>query len=111
MIYINDICNAEIILFADYTNLFFSHLHPAYFIHEINQELKKNSVWFRANKPIDKTKFMIFRPRQKPQQMVFKILLDNSEIKQVNEIVFLGVILDEHGNLILITCQIRLPSQ
>ena len=28
--------------------------------------------------------------------MVFKILLDNGEIKQVNEIVFLGVILDEH---------------
>ena len=28
--------------------------------------------------------------------MVFKILLDNSEIKQINEIVFLGVTLDEY---------------
>ena len=103
LIYINDICNvsviAKLILFADDTNLFFSHPNPAYLVHEINQELNKFSFWFRANKlslNLDKTKFVIFRPRQKPQQMVFKILLDNSEIKQVNEVVFLGVIVDEH---------------
>ena len=54
LIYINDICNvsviAKLILFADDTNLFFSHPSPAHLVYEINQELNKFSVWFRANK-------------------------------------------------------------
>ena len=39
---------------------------------------------------------MIFKPRQKNQQTNFKIVLDNRELIQTNEIVFLGVILGEH---------------
>ena len=39
---------------------------------------------------------MIFRPRQKVQQVDFKMLIDNKEINQVKEIVFLGIGLDEH---------------
>ena len=65
----------------------------------INGELQKFSIWLRANKlslNLDKTKFMIFKPRQKNQQTNFKIVLNNRELIQTNEIVFLGVILDEH---------------
>ena len=39
---------------------------------------------------------MIFRPRQKRQTLDIKVYLSNQEIHQVNETVFLGVVLDEH---------------
>lgn len=103
LIYINDICNvsslAKLILFADDTNLFFSHANPVHLINVINQELEKISIWLRVNKlflNVDKTKFMIFSPRQKRLQSDFRVVLNDRELSQVEEVVFLGVVLDEH---------------
>jgi len=103
LIYINDICNtsqtAKVILFADDTNLFFSHKDLNSLITSINQDLEKFSQWFKANKlslNIDKTKCMLFKPRQKHITFDEKISIDNVEIKIVKETLFLGVILDEH---------------
>ena len=86
-IYINDICNvsdvAKLILFADDTNLFFSHINPVHLVNVTNGELQKFSIWLRANKlslNLDKTKFMIFKPRQKNQPTNFKIVLNNREL-------------------------------
>jgi retron-type reverse transcriptase len=54
LIYINDLCNAsnivELILFADDTNIFFSHNNLPLLMNIINSEMNKLSEWFRANK-------------------------------------------------------------
>ena len=103
LIYINDLSSVsktlDFILFADDTNIFFSHsnLESLYLI--VNGELNRLTDWFRANKlsvNIKKSNFMIFRPRQKRQTLDIKVYLSNYEIHQVNETVFLGVVLDEH---------------
>ena len=72
LLYINDICNVsqliEMVLFADDTNIFFSHKEPQYVINTLNREMKKLSDWFQANKlslNVKKSKFMVFKPRQK----------------------------------------------
>ena len=103
LIYINDICNvssvAKLILFADDTNLFFSHKDPVYLIELLNQEISKFSQWLITNRlslNLDKTKFILFKPRQKKVSVKFRVLINNREIEQVEETVFLGIILDEH---------------
>ena len=55
LIYINDLCNVskvlDFILFADDTNIFFSHKDPIFLMMElVNTELQKLSCWFQANK-------------------------------------------------------------
>jgi hypothetical protein len=67
LLYINDItsCSAvlKFILFADDTNIFFSHKDINILIKTLNQELLKLSMWFRANKlslNVLKTNFMFF---------------------------------------------------
>ena len=103
LLYINDICNVsqlvETILFADDTNIFFSHKDPQYVIDSLNNELEKLSDWFQANKlslNTEKTKFMVFKPRQKKFCLDIKLFINNKCIEQVKETVFLGVILDEN---------------
>ena len=103
LLYINDLSSVsklgKTILFADDTNLFFSHANPVHLSKIINQELQKISIWLNVNKlsvNIDKTKFMVFAPRQKKLQMDFKLVLNHREISQVEEVSFLGVILDNH---------------
>ena len=103
LLYINDICNVsqltETILFADDTNIFFSHKGPQRVIDSLNNELKKLSDWFQVNKlslNVEKSKFMVFKPRQKKHCLVIQLLIDNECIEQVNETMFLGVILDEN---------------
>ena len=49
----------------------------------------------RLSLNLDKTKFMIFKPRQKLLELDMKLLLNDREIDQVKKIVFLGVILDD----------------
>ena len=39
---------------------------------------------------------MLFKSKQKKESLNINLVINNCEIKQVNEIVFLGVILDEH---------------
>ena len=60
-VYINDLmCNVskalDFILFADDTNIFFSHNDPNQLMEIVNNELKKLSSWFQANKPSIKIK-------------------------------------------------------
>jgi hypothetical protein len=102
LIYINDLCNAssivELTLFANDTNLFFSHNNLPLFMNIINSEMNKLSEWFRANKlsiNVKKSNYMIFRPRQKRQILDLSLELNGHKIDQVKEVMFLGVILDE----------------
>ena len=54
LVYINDLCNVskvlELILFADDTNIFYSHTDASYLMEVVNLELKKITCWFYTNK-------------------------------------------------------------
>ena len=79
----------DFILFADDTNIFFSH-------EDFNLP-SKTLAKTRANKlsiNFKKSNFMVFRPRQMRQTLDLSIQID--KIDCVKETVFLGVILDEH---------------
>ena len=78
---------------------FFSHKDPQYVIDSLNHELKKLSYWFQVNKlslNVEKSKFMIFKTRQKKYCLDIQLLINNECIEQVNETMFLGAILDEN---------------
>ena len=53
---------------------------------------------FLTGRPINvkKSNFMIFKPRQNRQKIDLKIEINSYRIEQVRQVVFLGVILDEH---------------
>ena len=102
-IYINDIHNAsdilDLVLFADDTNVFFSHNDLSILNNMINVELAKLSEWFKANKlsiNVSKSKYMIFISRQKRLTVDLSIKVNNSKLDKAKEVMFLGVILDEH---------------
>ena len=89
----------DIILFADDTNNFFSHRDQNYLVETINSEMNKLTEWLKCNKlslNAKKSSFMIFYPRQKRETLDFSITLNSAHINRVKEVVFLGVVLDEH---------------
>ena len=103
LIYINDLANVsnvlEFILFADDTNIFYSHKNIDHLARVFNLELNNISVWLKANKlslNAIKTKFIIFRPRQRRQRVAISLHIDNQTISQVTDTLFLGVIIDEY---------------
>ena len=72
LLYINEMNNASnllnLTLFADDTNVFMSHKDLNYLLDMLNLEMNKLSIWFKANKlslNLKKTKFMVFKLRQK----------------------------------------------
>ena len=76
VIYINDLCKVskalDLILFADDTNIIFSHNDPNQLMAIVNNELKKLSSWFQANKlsiNIKKSNFILFKTKQNRQQL------------------------------------------
>ena len=105
LLFINDINNASnllnLILFADDTNVFMAHKDLNYLSDMLNLEMDKLSIWFKANKlslNLKKTKFMVFKPRQKHSICNIQISIDNQNIVKVKDTNFLGVILDESLN-------------
>ena len=103
LVYINDLCNVskvlELILFADDTNIFYSHTDASYLMEVVNLELKKITCWFYTNKlsiNVKKSNFIIFRPRQNRQTLDPAFNISSYSIDRVKEATFLGVILDEH---------------
>ena len=101
IIYINDLYDPsrpESILFADDTNLFISENDPVTLNNILNNGLDKLSRRFAANKlslNISKTKFMVFRPRQKRLCSDFHISINGEALIQVSETPFLDVLLDD----------------
>ena len=89
---INDLCSVskvlEIILFADDTNIFYSHTDASYLMEVVNLELKKITCWFYTNKlsiNIKKSNFIIFRPRQNRQTLDLAFNIRNYSIDRVKE--------------------------
>lgn len=101
ILYINDIVHvssiAELIMFADDTNIFFSSADLDELSNQVNNELAKFSYWFKDNKlslNIKKTNFMIFRARNRHIQANLEIKIDGIKIEEVTKTKFLGVILN-----------------
>ena len=106
LIYINDLSLVSKflspIMFADDTNLFYSHNNIKILFKNANDELEKISKWFKANKLSlneGKTKFTLFhKPRDKdnlPLQLP-NLKINNNQIKRSSSIKFLGVFVDEN---------------
>ena len=68
----------------------------------MNDELLKLTGWCLANKLYinyySKSKFMIFKPRQKNLDFDVRFEINNCPIERVEETIFLGVVPDEHLN-------------
>ena len=87
------------VLFADDTNVFYSHNDLSDLANIMNTELRKLSDWFKANKlsiNVAKSKYMIFKPRQNKLSIHLSIEVNSYKLEKVVVVVFLGVILDEH---------------
>ena len=106
IIYINDIVTCSglnALLFADDAVLTLSHDSHKHLEKNVNLEVKKLHHWFTANKltlNLKKTKFMLFskKLKMKSKEKKFKININKYCIKQVTEMKYLGVILDNKLN-------------
>jgi retron-type reverse transcriptase len=102
LLYINDIqfCSEliSIVLFADDTNILFSHTCLKQLNEVIQIEMNKIIDWLNANKlsiNTEKTKFILFRSKNKKLKDDIKISINNESIKQVKNTTFLGIVIDE----------------
>ena len=106
IIYINDLCNVSNILqpimFADDTNLLSSHDNIKDLFNNVNLELNKIAVWFKANKLSlndGKTKYTFFQKFRQKYNIPLKLpmlAINGKVIEWTTSIKFLGILLDEH---------------
>jgi hypothetical protein len=103
LLYINDISQVSEhvfpILFADDSSVFIKGNDAIEMANILNNELAKLFEWVNSNKlslNIQKTNFMLFRPRKCKVCTIPVIRIDKSIIKQVRDMKFLGLILDEN---------------
>lgn len=87
------------LLFADDTNLFFSHKDIKILGKTVNQELCKVANWLPCNKlslNVKKTHFMIFKAKNKKMNLYLNIKIGNEIIERVHNTNFLGLIIDDY---------------
>jgi hypothetical protein len=101
LLYINDLSNVsnifELILFADDTNIFFSHQKFSSLVNTVNCEIDKISEWFKANKlslNLKKSNYVIFKSRQKRIDIDLSLKINDHQLSRAKEVVFLGVTLE-----------------
>ena len=85
-------------VFADDTNLFYSHKNIDTLNKTVNQELKKIARWLCANKlslNIKKTHFIIFKSQKRKLNQTVSIKINEQPIELVKYTKFLGVYIDE----------------
>ena len=92
-------------MFADDTNLFFSHKNIKDLFQPVNSELGKVFKWFNVNKLSinkDKTKYTFFHKAREKDNIPLKLpalFINDKEIERVTSIKFLGVLFDERSFL------------
>src|ERR1043165_4473680 len=105
LLYINDLPNVSpilsFILFADDTNVFYSHKSYHTLVQTINNELISIAEWFSANRlslNLEKTNFILFRSHKKicPPSDSLLLSINGTLISQVSSSKFLGVYIDQH---------------
>ena len=106
LIYVNDLHLSsnllQPIMFADDSNLFYSHKDRKTLFKTVNEELVKINNWFRANKLSlnpDKTKYTFFHKLASSDHIPLKLpnlTINGTNIKRSYAIKILGVIIDEN---------------
>ena len=106
LLYVNDLHHASKVLnpimFADDTNLFFSHSGINILFEKMNKKLTNRSNWFNANKlslNVKKTKFSFFHKSSKKDNIPLRLLnlnINGFTVERGSSINFLGVSLDEN---------------
>ena len=102
LLYVNDMPNCSSIckslLYADDTSLYLSSQNIDELFNLGNQSLAQYKMWFDANKltlNAGKTNFIIFHRKQRRLPSTLpKLSIGNSDISKVNQVRFLGVIMD-----------------
>lgn len=105
LIYINDLHTSSkvlnSILFADDTNLFYSHQNINTLFETVNKELLHLNEWLKANKlslNTTKTKYTFFHKLSVADDIPLKLpnlYINKTQINRERKMKFLGVILDE----------------
>ena len=102
LLYINDIENSSkllsFILFADGTTISCSNSCLKTLNITMQTEFNKVSEWLNVNKlslNIEKTKFILFRSSNKKSKHEINLSINDGDIKQVKNTIFLGIIIDE----------------
>ena len=99
LIYINDLYKAlnilDSIMFADYTNLFYSHQNINDLFSRVNSELECINQWFKANKlslNIKKTKYTSFHKKSTKTEIygIRDLKIGSKNIEKTSSITFLG---------------------
>ena len=108
LLYVNDLKNASSVLdltmFADDTNLFYTHSNMQMLFSTMNEELASINQWFVSNKlslNAKKTKYSFFHKPSKKDDiplMLQKLTISNHVIERQEFIKVLGVLLDENMN-------------
>ena len=89
-------------MFADDTNLFSSHSNVKYLFNNVNLELNKIALWFKANKmPLNEAKIIYtfshkFRQKDNISLKLPVLAINGKVIERTTSIKFLGILLDEH---------------
>ena len=104
LIYINDLPNVSsrlyFILFADDTNVFYSHSSLDTLFQIVNAELSLAADWFCANKltlNLNKTNFILFKSHRKICPSQYPMLsINGTPLSRVESTKFLGVYVDQH---------------
>ena len=106
ILYINDFSKASdllfTILFADDTSVFIEGTSYNNIINDMNRELEKVDKWLKSNKltvNIKKTQYMLFHhTRIKHKVHEDRVHISRNNLARVNNIKFLGVIIDSKLN-------------
>ena len=106
LLYVNDLHHASKILnpvmFADDTNLFFSHSDINHLFEKMNKELTNVSDWFNVNKlslNVKKAKYSFFHKSSKKdniRQRLPNLNINELTVECESSIKFLGVWIDEN---------------
>ena len=102
LIYVNNISESSkllsFLLFADDTNLFYSHKNLEILHQTANHELCKVANWLEANKRslnVSKTQFIILKAKSKKKPHKFEIQINKQIIEHVNSTKSLGLIINK----------------
>ena len=105
LIYINDFSSCSDILdlhlFADDSNLFFTHKNLSQLELIVNNELSYVHTWLCANKlslNIVKSSFVLFHPLQRKIEASINLYINYTSLNEKDNIKYLGIIIDSNLN-------------
>ena len=96
-LYVNDIFNSSsivsFIMFADDTNVLFSHKKLPDLIATLNSELSHISSWFKCNK-LSKTNYVHFQRTHSNPEFQYNVKIGDLSLDKKDSAKFLGITID-----------------